>query len=1759
MNMKSATNANDQILPHTCEEVLPVVPKLDKQDKTIEELSSLLQNMHSSPKSVNRPIDVCKKDVFPLEKTIKNTKKNKKNKNKKKNDNNEFSLSSFDDYISNFRILDNEGTSISVEDNSSLKFLASTALETCIDPTSKLKIGDIVSTVQKTGVVPREFLELIAQQSFEFETKELLSQELTEAMYGSQPAKEQCSFFGSDIENMIKSGNVSNDFIDMLRETSNGVKEQGMFDKYTANVVNETVENFNKDTGIVDDLKELLCSLKKTSEKANSTTVESLLKTLFGSQTMKDAAQGMTKGLLSTMFFIGLLFVYRNERTKKNLGLLALSFLAMLYFTNMLGGIPKAMELFGLLKKISSEAAKEQSYSDIFTTVASLALSSQFYGMCKSPTDQIFGVLKSLTGVKGSLGTIYESVVSAVEKVINYVRVEFLHKERISLLAGNLVEIDFYIHSVQKIMDSENVGEFYKTTENFLILENLRNEGQILLTKIKMEPKNSSAVVMARSAHSNICKLIRDFQARNISSAGNRQEPVGVLLLGGSGVGKSMTMEHICSAFCAETMTVSQLAAFQENRSNWIFNYQSENGYFDGYQPTTHVTYFDEMFQARDVAGKPDAEPMTLIRMLNSFEMALNFARLEMKGNVKFHSKMVIGTSNSRNFSFPSIVDPEAVIRRLHVKVVVVPKDEYCLDKTKDLWNRKFDFSKVGEGALHIDHQDFYLQSDDGKTSTVPIDFDQLMQLVFKEYANRVRYHEDNIAAFKVTQEKYKSQKKEVVEEKLPTAKEQSSVAFQTKVALLHQTTNTEYFGADIDDSVIRLKKYVSTLSVEDFNKRLSCMLSAMYSIYNKEELEHMSTDDKFAILAEDLEGECLPAFKYMDYKDLLTEDVMETVHACGKMRVKLPVMKYAKLDTESFFDKFMSGTTFAYNKTVAFLKSIVPYLEPMLFLGGIMLGSYTVVALIRSFFPSYSGEQSLGASDKMHSPKGNKMFSKGSAALKASVLGKEQAGEYDSNGSDIARSVLATNSFFLYIGDKMLGSVLFVKGRVAVMPIHYLNRLVNKCAEENSFIDTVVYLRKSPFDKKNIRDVELVCKVKDLIEGMEFSDYSVSQDFCFVQFPRQINEKRNIIQYFLLEADLSRFENNIHFILGDGSGNQTRGLAREHTGLIVETECGENKEISHSYTYMASTVEGSCGSVFFTLNPNVEKRKIAGIHIAGHANGFGFSTVLTQEVIEAHLKPFGDIVDVVESDFVAVEQSKDFDHTQLIQVGTSKKKFSNGVQTAIIKSPLYNNYGFKPITCPTKVRPFYNDEKELIDPMKLAVSKFVYPKKYVDQDMLERVSLSYSDFIEHSTVRPVERRLLTFSEVLDGNPSDADMKGLNLSTSSGFTVKNELIDIKKLLHLTPKDSEAYKEYSSKLFQDCHDLIEMYRQHKRPYFVYMMCPKDERKEKVKVAQGKLRAFAACEFRYQLIFIKYFGAFLLMMKKNKIYNHCGIGINPYSEDWTQLSMKLSQFDRDGTQAMVGAGDYSHFDGSAMEQIHFAILDVINRWYNDGNDHIRYMIWLEITNSKQLIENVVAEFCGSMPSGNPGTTSINCMYNEFAFRLSWCKLNLPLHEFDTHLYVIFYGDDNAFTVHPRYRHVFNELTLAGVMKEIGLEYTTELKSTAVFPFRKIGNIEFIKRSFVFDRTSSLWLAPLRLDVVLEIPCWTKRKDSLTITTDNVEVAIRELSLHSKDIFDAWVPAIVACYKDKIPFAQSSKPWNTNHAAMREIVSKAEYYLQ
>jgi len=1627
--------------------------------------------------------------------------------------------------------------------------LIKNAIEKCATGNARVSIKDLVESIFLNGTVPYEFLEEVADFSGHYdenrtpEMVENLFQSMMEDIDLDDPAQEQ-------------SGDCKK------------TKKKGFFSSFTADVANDVLDEVEDKHGIISELKDLLGGFKNTSDKLNDISIDSILQTIAKSQTVGNVARKATKGLLSLVVFSGSVLLYKFEPTHTNMGLMGLSFCAMLYYTNLLGNVANVFTTMGFLRDLTSDTVKEQATSDFVTTGLSFVMGCYFRRWAKVP-DMIYSSIAQIGHTRSGFSDIYDMLIKLVENITNYIRVEFLQMNKIRLVGSSLVEVDFFIENVQKIMDLEDSGRFYKTTDNFLRLQTLRNEGNALLKSIHSNGKTSGALLLARNALANICKLIREFQARNVNADGARQEPVGVCLQGGTGVGKSMTMQNICSAFCAETLDDDQFASFQDNRSNWIFNYQVENGFFDGYQPTTHVTYFDEMFQAVDIAGKPESEAMTLLRMINTFEMALHMAKLETKGNIKFHSKLVIGTTNAVKFKLESIIKPEAVIRRMHVKVLVTPKPEYCLDLNEDYWQRSFDFSKIPD-AVTVKHQHFFVCNDEGKAIGEPFEFDELMQRIFKEYEKRKKFHLQNCVAYAETQDEYRQARNERLEKVMPVTQEQGiTLAMKNKLATHEFAQDLDMFGTQIDTTVQRIVNWFATLTPKEVERRTRVLTDFMEEIYTIESLETFKFIDLLAIFAEDTGVDALDIIKYDLWEKYVNDEILVVIESHGKMTAELPRISYIKLEREgelngvSFFDELCSKyDEDGIFESVRYLYAEKPWVMTMLTFGSTLLTSVLIQKIVGFFCPTFENvqEESINHSDKLRTPRAKVDLTKGSAALKASLLAKEQAGEYDSNGMNIAKSVMSTNGYFIYLGDSYFGSVMFIMGRIAVMPMHFMRRILRKCKEDNEFINTIVYLRKAPPDKRVERDVELVCIVKDMIEGMEFSEYSISQDFCFVQFPRQINEKRNIVEYFLQESDLTRFEKNIHFTLMDPSMNQVRGLARERTGLTIEDDQGETRTVTHSYAYLATTGEGSCGSVFYILNPVLAKRKIAGIHIAGHSAGWGFSTVLTQEVIKAHLDMFQTpIVDVVESENVVYEQSADFEHTNLVCIGRSRKQLTQGSKTQIVRSELYNKYGFKPLTRPTKTTKFYRDG-ELVDPVKLALSKYVYPKKYIDEGELKKASSCYYDFLEHVSEIDVERRLFTWEEALDGLPLDPDVGGINLSTSCGFKMKNEDKDFKKILHGLERGSDAYNEAAKELFAKCDATEAMYLKNVRPFFAYIFCLKDERRDHQRVLEGKTRGFSVCEFEYYMIFMRYFGAFFSWMKKNRISNHCAVGVNPYSEEWTRVTHLLSQFDENAQKAKVGAGDYKHFDGSEQEQILLEILDIINRWYDDDFADVRYIAWQEICNSKYVIPalQVMAEMEGSIPSGNPATTYINCMYNEMGFRLSWQSFGLIPSDFSKFVYVLFYGDDNIFTVHPHFRQIINEITLVKAMEKHGLEYTTELKSTATAPFRNLSDVEFIKRSFVYDPESCLWLAPLRLEVVLEIPCWTTRKGGIDITTDNVSASIRELALHPKPVFDEWTKKLIAAYKTFLPFAGPKDPWCTDHSMMRDRVSGSEFYF-
>jgi len=158
--------------------------------------------------------------------------------------------------------------------------------------------------------------------------------------------------------------------------------------------------------------------------------------------------------------------------------------------------------------------------------------------------------------------------------------------------------------------------------------------------------------------------------------------------------------------------------------------------------------------------------------------------------------------------------------------------------------------------------------------------------------------------------------------------------------------------------------------------------------------------------------------------------------------------------------------------------------------------------------------------------------------------------------------------------------------------------------------------------------------------------------------------------------------------------------------------------------------------------------------------------------------------------------------------------------------------------------------------------------------------------------------------------------------------------------------------------------------------------------------------------------------------------------------------------------------------------------------------------------------------SLPSGHPLTALINTMYNAIAFRYCWYRANGDdlscVSDFLEYVYCVMLGDDNVFTTHPDFCHSFNNKNMVEWMAEIGLTYTDAAKTGNMGDKRGLSDVTFLKRRFVFEKTLGRYVAPLDIDVVKEIPYWTKQKDMLRITEDNLTTSLYELALHGKELY-------------------------------------------
>lgn len=767
-------------------------------------------------------------------------------------------------------------------------------------------------------------------------------------------------------------------------------------------------------------------------------------------------------------------------------------------------------------------------------------------------------------------------------------------------------------------------------------------------------------------------------------------------------------------------------------------------------------------------------------------------------------------------------------------------------------------------------------------------------------------------------------------------------------------------------------------------------------------------------------------------------------------------------------------------------------------------------------------------------------------------LMKKNVAQSGDQTATDIIQKIVNNNIYEMQIeeidGKKHnAGFIMFLKGTLALAPFHYMKEWESAILENNNRLDAKVLL----IQKGNVR---FSFTVEEIIDGL-FGESLIENDLVGIKFPMSLPPRTDITKFFISENMLHLMKSNV-LVSGIWPRKETLEVitsqALIHTVPISVTlsSTKERYEVMRTVEYSANTDYGDCGVPILAHGPKFQHKRILGIHVAGHEHTQkGYAALVTQEDLERLLNELEETVvveDEVDSEvvsqgagnFAAVSPEI---NKRFTVIGRSRHFHSQPTKTKYVKSPLYNTY-----SPPTEMPGFLKNVngKSVYE---MALAKFAINDNKIDTVRLTKAVEDYKAMLQS---RPKfwnesKKELLSLETALWGEDGNRYLQAMNSKTSPGAFIKFTNPKFKEQIFGENARRDSSNPILKVIDREVRAIVKKASNSERMIWVFTDNIKDARLDITKALAGKGRLFSGCPFYYFLVVRIYFGAFSAAFSEHGIDIESCLNMNVHSDEWDELARRLGKFSTKRYPDVV-AGDQSKFDGSEIPPVHWEILKIINEWYNDGpvNSLIRVILWYEVVNSRHLFGDIVYEWHSSLPSGHPLTTLINCMYNSIAFRFSW--YGMPnVNDFPElfHFYVILYvlGDDNVLSIRDDVVEFFNQITIEGLMKDLGLTYTSENKdlNAELTPTRPLNEIEFLKRGFRFEERLNKYVCPLRLKVVLEMPQWSRKDDYLPISATNLENAASELAYHDSETYSFWIEKFSKAASDFLPHSHFNFP--------------------
>ncbi|UCR92477.1 MAG: polymerase protein [Apis dicistrovirus 4] len=729
-----------------------------------------------------------------------------------------------------------------------------------------------------------------------------------------------------------------------------------------------------------------------------------------------------------------------------------------------------------------------------------------------------------------------------------------------------------------------------------------------------------------------------------------------------------------------------------------------------------------------------------------------------------------------------------------------------------------------------------------------------------------------------------------------------------------------------------------------------------------------------------------------------------------------------------------------------------------------------------------------------------------------------------ESGAHDVVTKILLRNMYRVYANGNLLGFALMIKGRLGLMPMHFLD-----VTDDELIFEFVNYYGGATAVKVNADNLNYV----DFHNS--YSETTVRPDIILFSLPDTCRMHANVVNMFLPRSKFvkgNKFESVMPVLRSaqNDPKKQNADVLLLNPTVRVATSIEYRTYASAGIGYYADTAPADCGSLLITDDKRLGGPKILGFHTAGSAGFYGatqdfFGTksgcgvaFYKDEIVRAiaRLEDEDEDLDFTEELDFCVEPEDGFR-----QIGRTQAP-NLPTRSKIVPSPLHGSL-WDITTAKAKLRPFEKDGFT-IDPRQIAHEKYNNPNICNALTEVKRAQgIVGALVLAKNKPEPFLPKVYDFDEAVSGIDGVEFADAINRQTSAGYPfVLGKTKDKSYWLGKEGKpdsSSQGYKELKNMV----DEVIEKAKKGIRCTHFYMDCLKDERLSLEKVAVGKTRQFMACPVVYTVAIKQYFGDFARHVCHNRIDNGIAIGVDPHKE-WDHLYTHLHPL----STYVHGAGDYKGFDTKLPTAVMWSFLAIVEDFYaptsSKEDTRVRLILFQDMVNSIHVTsDGKVYEFYGKNPSGNPLTSILNSVCNAIMLVAAWLKNGISACDIIEKFRWITGGDDHCTGFPGEFVDLAGSVAMAKALKDMfDYVYTDEAKGLDLVPCKTMDEITFYKRSFKY--VHHRMRAPLDISVLKETLNWQKRTCSKDEFELRVQCFLIELSQHGKRIFDEHAPKVL-----------------------------------